>query len=189
MRSRQTSRSARLSKAPNARGGMGLLIDWTENQTVEMVEHIVHFPRLSTPPGGYRGQYEVFAEQVSRNAGQKGYQTRIFEHAAAQGIGYGNVPISHGIEETGNAELRFFVEFQWVAKVVVDVAQNDIHGMQAIDGVEPHAPIAHGEVIALHKGIAQIGREVGMLKIGGVKRPRGQYDDPGVFFIVRRNFR
>ena len=28
-----------------------------------------------------------------------------------------------------------------------------------------------------------------MLKIGGVKRSRGQYDDPGVFFVVWRNFR
>ena len=28
-----------------------------------------------------------------------------------------------------------------------------------------------------------------MLKIGGVKRSRGQHDDPGVFFIVRGNFR
>ena len=98
MRLRQTSRSARLSKAPKNAGGNGLLINWTENQTVEMVEYVVHFSRLPAPPGGYRGQYEVFAQQVSRNAGQKRHQTRIFEHATAQGIGNGNVPISRGIE-------------------------------------------------------------------------------------------
>ena len=122
--------------AENA-GGKGLLIDWTENQAVEMIEHIVHFSRLPAPPGGYRGEYEVFAEQVSRNAKQKRDQARIFERVTAQGIGNGNVPISHGIEQPGNAELRFFVEFQWVAKVVIDAAQNDIDGMQAIDGFEP----------------------------------------------------
>ncbi len=73
--------------------------------------------------------------------------------------------------------MRVAPQFKRVAVGVVDTPQHHIDTLQPFQRFHPELAVAHGQVIALHKAVAQVGGEVGLLEIGLVQRSWGQNHD------------
>ena len=58
---------------------------------------------------------------------------RRFEQAAAQRVGDRDVARPDGLDQAGHAEERVAAEFQRVAVVVVDPAEDDVDPLQAAE--------------------------------------------------------
>jgi hypothetical protein len=80
---------------------------------------------------------------------------------------------ARGAEQAGNTEGRVGAQFERIAEVVVQAAQDGVHPLQArhrlqVDGV------AHRQILTLDQRKAQVAGQVGVLEIGFVVRPRGE---------------
>ena len=87
------------------------------------------------------------------------------------------LPATTAIDEAGDAEEGVAAEFERVAEVVVDAAQDDVDLLEAADGFEVDAAVADGEVGAFDEGEAEVFGEVGVLEVGLVVRAGGEQDD------------
>ncbi len=78
------------------------------------------------------------------------------------------------------------VEFERIAKGIVEPAQNDIHRLQAGQGFEKHRLITHREICPLYQGITQIAGQIGVFKVRFVIWSGRQQDNAGIVAVARR---
>ncbi|MFO1522527.1 MAG: hypothetical protein U1G05_10900 [Kiritimatiellia bacterium] len=157
-----------------------------DDHPVEMVEHMLPLRLLSAPPGGGVGDDEFLAEQMPAERGEEGEESRGFHRAGAERVGDGDVAGAHGVEQAGDAEKGSRVEFERIAEGVVHPPQDDVHRLQALQGLEEHAAVAHREIIALHQREAHVAGEIGLLEIGFVEGAGGQQHDAGGVGVAGR---
>ena len=112
----------------------------------------------------------------SQIAGRKPSQRPGLEHAAAERVGDDHVAGARGLEQAGDAERRIAAQFERIAVVVVEAAQDRVHALQAAQRLEVDGVAAHGQVLPLDEREAEVAREIGVLEIGLVVRPRRQQD-------------
>ena len=64
-------------------------------------------------------------------AGQKGHERRALHEAGAERVRDGDVAGANGFHETGHAEHGVVAQFERIAKIIIDAAQDDIDAFEA----------------------------------------------------------
>ena len=148
-----------------------------DDQVVEMLFDIRQRRLLAAPPGRHRGHQQFLAEQALADGRQEAHQGAGTEQAAAQCVGDDHPAGARHVEQAGHAERRFAAQFERVAIAVVLAAQDDVHPLQAAQGFQVHRVAAHRQILPFDQRVAEVARQVGMLEIGFVVRPRRQQHD------------
>ncbi len=125
-------------------------------------------------------------EQVPAQLRQQRHPRRVLRQAAAQGVDDRDVAGARRLDQSGDPQRRVVAQLERIAEVVVEAAQHHVDRVQAAEGLEEHAVVAHGQVAALDQGVAQVARQVGVLEVGLVVRPGGQQHDARVVAVARR---
>jgi hypothetical protein len=86
-------------------------------------------------------------------------------------------PARTDVEQAGHAERRVAAQFERVAIAVVLAAQDDMHALQAAQGLQVDRVAAHRQVLPLDQRKAEVAGQVGVLEIGFVVRPGRQQHD------------
>ena len=86
-------------------------------------------------------------------------------------------PARKRLQQTRHAQDRIVAQFQRIAKIVIDPAQNDVDLFQAAQGFQIDAIVAHRQVLSFDQHIAQIARQVTLLKIRLVAGAGGEKND------------
>ena len=131
-------------------------------------------PFGAAPDGGDVGNLQLFAQQCQRHRRQIGIHGRRFDHAAAQRIGQHHAAGAHRFHQSGHAQRTVAAEFQRIAEIAVHAAEDGGDALKAGQRLQEHFAIAHRQVVTLDKRQAQIMRQIDMLEIGFVVRPRCQ---------------
>ena len=85
--------------------------------------------------------------------------------------------------------MGIFPQFQGITEGVVHPAHNDVHLLEAIQGLHPHLATTYSEVVTLHQAVTQIGGQVGVLEIGFVVGAWGEDNHPRIFLAMRQHAR
>ena len=179
-------RAQRLFRIGHAQVGAERRLD---DQPVEIFDDVLPGRILAAPPGGHRRQFQFLAEQMPAQAGQKRHERRALQQAAAERVGHRHVARAQRLDQARHAEHRVVAQFQRVAKIVVHAAQDHIHAVEAAQGFQKDAVVAHGQVLALDEHVAEVAREIGLLEIGFVVRAGREHDDAGIVRLARRETR
>ncbi len=137
---------------------------------------MVAFPVLTAPPGCDRGQRKWLAE-IFGDAGQECHQAGIFQNAAAERVGNGDVAATHDFQQAGNSQSRVFAQLQGVAVVFNNAAQDDVYLLQAGERFQPDMTVAHHEIIALNQGVTEICGKISVLEKGFSEGARRHHDN------------
>ena len=164
---------------PRAEGGL-------DHQALEVVERARQAVGCAAPPALHRGQDELLAEDVAAQPGQQRHQRGVLRQAAAEGVDDGDVAAARGLDQAGDPEGGFVAQLERIAEVVVEPAQDDVDRVQAAEGLEEHAVVAHREVATLDQGVAEVAREVGMLEVALVVGPGSEQHDARIVVVARR---
>ena len=133
--------------------------------------------RVAAPERLRRGEPQLFAEQRAGDARQVRQKRRALHQTGAERVGDRDVPLPHGLHQARHAQHRLRPQLERIAVVVVHPAQDHVDRLQSAQRLQVHAVVAHGEVGAADQGVAEVLREVGLLEVGGVVRPRRQQHD------------
>ena len=90
------------------------------------------------------------------------------------------------MQKTRRTEARRGVEFERIGEVGVDAAQQHFGALQAGDGADEDAVVAHAQILAFDQQEAEIAREVSVLEIGLAQRPGREQTDMGVVLTAER---
>ena len=147
------------------------------DQLVEMFEDVLQLLRLAAPPGGDRRKHQLLAEQVPAQTRQERHDGGRLDHARAEGVGNRHVAGPRGLDQSGHAERRIAAQLERIAEAVVEAAKDDVDGLEAVEGLDEDATVAHRQIAALDQREAEIPREIGVLEVGFVVRARRQQHD------------
>jgi hypothetical protein len=70
----------------------------------------------------------------------------MLQHAAAEGVGDGQVACAHRLHHARGAEDAVLAQLQRVAEAVVDAAQHGVDALQPAQGAQPEGAVAHRQV-------------------------------------------
>ncbi len=157
-----------------------------DEQAVQIFQDMLAGRLLAAPPGGDGGHFQFLAEQMLAQAGQKRHEGRALQQAGAQGVGDGDVARAHGLQQAGHAKDGIVAQFQRIAKIVVHAAENDVDRLQAAQGFEIDAVVAHGQVLALDEHVTEIAGEVTLLEISFVVGAGGEKNDARIVLLAQR---
>jgi hypothetical protein len=115
---------------------------------------------------------------------QEGEHAARLCHPAAEAVGEHDLALAHRLHQPGHAEPRPRVEFQRIAEVGIEPAQQHLGALESGHRADEDAVVAHGQVFALDQEEAEIAGEIGVLEIGLVHRPGGEHADPGIVLAV-----
>ena len=128
-------------------------------------ERVVALAFLATPPGRDIRDEQLLVQQTPGERRQEGEERRRLDRAGAERIGNRDVAGARRLDEAGHAEDGIRAQFQRVAPGIVHAADDHIHALQALEGFQEDAAVAHGQIVALDQLVAEIAREVGVLEI------------------------
>ena len=117
---------------------------------------------------------QVFAQERTRERRQIGIQRRRFDHAAAERIGQHHAAGAHRFDQARNAQRGIAAQFERIAEIGIDAAEDDGDTFQPRQRLQEHLPVAHRQVVAFHQREAEIMGEIDMFEIGFVIGPRRQ---------------
>jgi hypothetical protein len=98
------------------------------------------------------GICQRLAEQLLAGAGQESRQRRRLEQAAAERVGNQHIAGAHRLQQAGNAERRIAAQFERIAVVVVEPAQDGVHAAQAAERPQVDALAAHRQILPSTSG-------------------------------------
>ena len=137
---------------------------------------------LAAPPGGDRGQFQLLAEQVSRDGGRESEERAGFQDAGAQGVDERDGAGPQCLDHAGRADVGGLVELEGIGIGGVQAAPEHAERLQAGDRAHHQLPVDHRQILALQKHEAEVAGDIGVLEIGFVGRTRGEDGDA----VVRR---
>ena len=123
------------------------------------------------------GSSQRLAEQLAAELRQEAEQRARLEHARAERVREQHVAAARAVGEAGDAERGVGAQLERIAVVVVLAAHDGVDALQAVDGLQPDAVVAHREVAALDEREAEVAREQRVLEVGLVVRARREQDD------------
>ena len=146
--------------------------------------------RLAAPPRRDRRQRRA-ARRSSRCADrrQKRQQRRRFEHARAERVGHEHAAGAHACTSPGTPSAESARSSSGSQKSSSRRRRIACTGRRPLDGLEEHAIVAHREVAAFDEREAEIAREVRVLEIGLVVRPRREQHDVRRLAVARASRR
>ena len=141
--------------------------------------------RIAAPPRPGRFQLQIFAQQLLAKLRQIGRKGGGFEQSRAQRIRHGDVAAPDGMHQSRHAQERIGPQFEGVAEVVIESAEDHFHRLQSAEHLQVNAIVAYRQIAAFHQGVTEITRQVGVLEIGLVVGAGGQQHDARVVFVPR----
>ena len=135
-----------------------------------MFDDVLDGRLLAAPPRRHRRQLERFAQHPLRDAGQEAQQRSRFDNAGTQGIGHDDPARAHGAQQARHAQCRIGAQFDRIAIVIVEPAQDRVHAPQARQRLQIDGIATHGQVVALDQRQAQVARQIGVFEVGLVER-------------------
>jgi hypothetical protein len=157
-----------------------------DHHVVEPADDLLARLRLAQPPSRDIGQCEIAAEHGRRQRGQKAQERARLDHAGTERIGDHDGAVTHRLHQSGHAEARTRIELEWIGEVGVEASHEHLGPLEAGHRANEDAVVAHGQVFALDQQEAEITREIGVLEIGLVHRPRREHADAGIVLPVER---
>ena len=135
-----------------------------------------HRRTFAAPPGRQRWQLQRLAQQVARQGRQKTQQGGRLQKGRARRVGHQQVARADGLQQARHAQRGVAAQFQRIQKLIVHAFEKGVHRLQALEGFEEQALVAHDQVAAFDQGQAQVTRQVGVFEIGfvvGARRKQG----------------
>ena len=154
-----------------------------------MLDHIFQRRRLAAPPGRHRRHRQRLAEQPFAQRRQEAEQGAGFEHARTERIGHQHPAGADRAEQPRDAQRRVGAQFERIAEIVVEPAQDRMHPAQAAQGLQIDRVVAHGQVLPLDQRKAEIAGQEGVLEIGFVVRTGSQQHRQRRLAVGRRHAR
>jgi hypothetical protein len=127
------------------------------------------------------GSPSSFSQAPGRKPGSGGG----LEQAAAERVGDQHIAGAHRLQQAGNAQRRVAAQFERVAEVVVEPAQDGVHAAQAVECLQVDAFATHRQVLPFDQREAEIAGEVGVFEVGFVVGARRQQHDQRRLVAVR----
>jgi hypothetical protein len=84
--------------------------------------------------------------------GQEARQRRRLEQATAERVGDQNIAGTDGLQQAGNAERRIAAQFERIAVIVVEPAQDGVHPAQAAQRPQVDAFAAYRQIVPSTSG-------------------------------------
>ena len=159
-----------------------------DHAVFEQGQHLAQRGVFAAPPGGQRGQGEFFAQQVAADGGQKTQQRTRLQGGRARRVGQQQVAGAQHLQQAGHAQGRVGAHLQRVQPFVVHAFDERVHRLQAAEGLEVQALVAHRQVVALDQREAQVARQIGVFEIGFVVGAGREQRDTGVLALGRQGF-
>ena len=142
-----------------------------DHHPVERVDHLLPRLVLAAPPGRNRRHVKVFTEDVTAEPWQERHQRRGLDDAAAKTVGDEHVAGARGLNQARHAKQRVTAQFERIAEVVVEAAQNDVHRIQARKSLEVDALVANREIGSSDQREIPLPSEERVLEVGFAVRP------------------
>ena len=139
---------------------------------VEFFEHLFAHVGAAEPPGRDVRYRQIGAEHDRRQRRQERQHRARLDQAGAERIDDDDLAVAHGLQQARRAEARGGIEFERIGEVGVDPPQQHLGALQAGNGADEDAVVAHAQVFALDQQEPEIAREIGVLEIGLVHRSR-----------------
>ena len=158
-----------------------------DDHAVELLDHRVAHIGAAEPPGRDVGHGQLLAEHGRRQRRQEGQHGARLDQAGAERIGDGDLPSRTACTRPATPRREAALSSSGSAKSASTPAQQHFGAAQARDGADEDAVVAHDQVFALDQQQAEIARQIGVLEIGLVHRPRRQQADARVVVAVERD--
>ena len=151
--------------------------------------------RLSTSSrtsGSPSHQVATFGSDSSRpssagaSAGRKLSMARASTTPEPSALAITTVPSRIACTRPGTPRRERALELERIGEIGIETAQQHLGALEAGHGADEDAIVADGQVLALDQQKAEIAREIGVLEIGLVQRPRRQHADAGIVAAVER---
>src|SRR5690349_2457756 len=137
-----------------------------------MVEYVAPLALLTAPPGRKARHRELLVEEVLAQ-GRKEAQERVaLDEARPERVTDRDLACACRLHEAWHTDERVRAQLQGIAKIGVDAPHDEIDGLEALDGLQIDAVVAHGEIRAFDHAEAQVTREVSVLEIVLLRRTR-----------------
>ncbi|KAI3483332.1 hypothetical protein L1887_53787 [Cichorium endivia] len=160
-----------------------------EQQFRHLLQCLGQRRRLAAPPAGDGRQDQLLAQQSLADRRQETRQSGRLQDAAAQCIGHQHPPLAYRIQQAGDAQGGVGAQFEGIAEIVVEPAQDGMHPAQAAEGLEVDGAIAHGQVAALHQRVAELAGEEEVFEPAFVEASGGQQHHQRCFTSTRGQLR
>jgi hypothetical protein len=122
-------------------------------------------------------QNRVSVHQLAAQARQECRQCRRIHETAADGIDHIHLLFPTGLNQSGHPVTGAQPQGKGIAGLVGDMADDGLDRLQPGQFLEKHLAVAHGQVLTLHQGIAQVAGEQGVLEIDPTVRSGREQDD------------
>ena len=158
-----------------------------DDHAVELFDHRFAHVGAAEPPGRDIRHFQRGAEHGRRQRRQERQHGARLDQAGAERIDDDDLAVAHGLQEAGDAEARRGVELKRIGEVGIDAAQDHFGAAQPRHGADEDAVVAHDEVFAVDQKQAEIARQISVLEIGFVHRPRREQAGARVVLAIERH--
>ena len=114
---------------------------------------------------------------IGASAGRNASIARASTSPAPSAVDDDDLAVAHGLQQPRRAEAGGGIEFERIGKVGVDPPQQHLGALQAGNGADEDAVVAHAQVFAFDQKEPEITREISVLEIGFAQRSRRQQAD------------
>ncbi len=122
--------------------------------------------RVAAPIGGDRRTIELLAEQLATERRQVRNEAGALHDGAAHRIDDGHIASTHRLQEARDTCRAIGPNFERIARIVLQPAQDDIDRLQPAQCFQTEPRIAHREILRLDQRQAEILRDEGLFEIG-----------------------
>ena len=144
---------------------------------VEFFEHLFAHIAAAEPPGRDVRYRQIGAEHDRRQRRQERQHRARLDEPGAERIDDDDLAVAHGLQQPRRAEAGGGIELERIGKVGVDPPQQHLGALQAGNGADEDAVVAHAQVFAFDQKEPEITREISVLEIGFAQRSRRQQAD------------
>src|SRR5262245_14775644 len=141
-----------------------------------MVEDVATLALLTAPPGGQARHRELLVEEVLAEARQEAQERVALDEPRAERVADRDLAGACGLHEARHANERVRAQLERIAEIGVDAPHDEVDGLEPLDGLQVDAVVAHGEIGALDDAEAEVAREISVLEIVLLRRPRREED-------------
>ena len=157
-----------------------------DDHAVEFFDHLFAHVGAAEPPGRDVRDREIGAEHDRRQRRQERQHRARLDQAGAERIDDDDLAVAHGLQQPRRAEAGGGIELERIGKIGIDPPQQHLGALQAGNGADEDAVVAHAQILAFDQQEPEIAREIGVLEIGFAHRSRRQQADVRVVLAAER---
>ncbi len=152
-------------------------VHFLDHQFGQVVEHEFQVLGLAAHIGRHVVQLRFLVEIEADHVWHVGVDRLVVGNAGADGIGQRDVACLVGAQEAWYAESRIGAESQWIEKIVVDAAVDDIDALRPLRRAHVCNLVFDEEIAPFDQFDAHLLSKEGVLEIGAVIGAGRQHDD------------